>query len=260
MLVLEHVAVRYSGRPVLRDLSFALRPGEIVAYLGANGAGKTTTMRVVTGLAAPDYGRVLFDGREISADPLAYRRRLGYVPETADVYPFLSGREYLVLAGRLRGLPEGAVQRRADELLELFELQHHRHQSLDAYSKGMRQKVLIASALLHDPDVLVLDEPLSGLDVSAVLVMKALLRALAARGRTILYCTHLLEVAERLCERALILHDGRVVADGSVDSLRELRHSPSLEAVFSSWLLEDAPETTAARIIEAVARPLEGAA
>src|SRR5512144_2382601 len=104
MLVLEHVAVRYSGRPVLRDVSFALSPGEIVAYLGANGAGKTTTMRVVTGLAAPDYGRVLFDGREVSADPLAYRRRLGYVPETADVYPFLSGREYLVLVGRLRGL------------------------------------------------------------------------------------------------------------------------------------------------------------
>jgi len=260
MLALEHVAVRYSGRPVLRDVNFTLRPGEIVAYLGANGAGKTTTMKVLTGLAPPDFGRVLFEGRDISDDPLVYRRRLGYVPETAEVYPFLSGREYLVLAGRLRGLPESAVQRRADELLELLDLQHHRHQSLDAYSKGMRQKVLIASALLHDPDVLLLDEPLSGLDVSAVLVMKSLLRRLAARGRAILYSTHLLEVAERLCERVLVLHGGRVVADGSVESLRELRQSPSLEAAFSSWLLDDVPEQTAARIISAVAGPCEPAA
>jgi ABC-2 type transport system ATP-binding protein len=259
MLVLENVAVRYSGRPVLRDVSFALRPGEIVAYLGANGAGKTTTMKVVTGLVSPAFGRVLFGGRDVSAEPLAYRRRLGYVPETADVYPFLSGHEYLVLAGRLRGLPEATVQRRADELLELLGLQHSRHQPLEACSKGMRQKVLIASALLHDPDVLVLDEPLSGLDVSAVLVIKALLRQLAARGRTILYSTHLLEVAERLCERVLVLHDGRVVADGSVESLREMRDSPSLEAAFSTWLLEDAPERTAARILAAVAGSGAGA-
>jgi len=152
------------------------------------------------------------------------------------------------------------VQRRADELLELLGLQHHRHQALESYSKGMRQKVLIGSALLHDPDVLVLDEPLTGLDVSSVLVMKALLRELAARGRTILYSTHLLEVAERLCRRALILHDGRVVADDSVENLRELRQRPSLEEVFSSWVLEDAPEATAARILDVVTGSQTGAA
>jgi ABC-2 type transport system ATP-binding protein len=260
MLVLEHVAVRYSGRPVLRDVSFALQPGEIVAYLGANGAGKTTTMKVATGLAEPDRGRVLFEGRPISDDPVAYRRRLGYVPEAADVYPFLSGHEYLVLAGRLRGLAEPIVQRRAEELLVLLGLSHYRHSSLDAYSKGMRQKVLIASALLHDPDVLVLDEPLSGLDVSAALMMKALLRELAARGRTILYSTHVLEVAERLCQRVLILHDGRVVADDSVQRLRELRHCPSLEDAFSDWVKDDAPHETAVRILDVVAPSRAGAA
>jgi len=252
MLTLDHVAVRYSGRPVLRDVSFSIGPGEIVAYLGANGAGKTTTMKVVTGLVAPDFGRVLFGGRDVTEDPLGYRRRLGYVPETAEVYPFLSGREYIVLAGRLRALPEASLQRRVDELLELLGLENHRHQALDSYSKGMRQKVLIGTALLHDPEVLILDEPLSGLDVTSVLVMKALLRALAARGRTILYSTHHLEVAERLCERVLILHDGRVVADDSVANLRELRRQPSLEEIFSTWVLEEQPEATAARIARLV--------
>jgi len=252
MLTLDHVAVRYSGRPVLRDVSFSIGPGEIVAYLGANGAGKTTTMKVVTGLVAPDFGRVLFGGQDVAEDPLGYRRRLGYVPETAEVYPFLSGREYLVLAGRLRALPEASLERRVDELLELLGLENHRHQALDSYSKGMRQKVLIGTALLHDPEVLILDEPLSGLDVTSVLVMKALLRALAARGRTILYSTHHLEVAERLCERVLILHDGRVVADDSVANLRELRRQPSLEEIFSTWVLEDQPEAIAARIARLV--------
>jgi ABC-2 type transport system ATP-binding protein len=252
MLALEHVAVRYSGRPVLRDVSFSIGPGEIVAYLGANGAGKTTTMRVVTGLREPDFGRVLFDGREVADDPLGYRRRLGYVPETAEVYPFLSGREYLLLAGRLRALPEATLERRVDELLELLDLGPHRHKALDSYSKGMRQKVLIGAALLHDPEVLVLDEPLSGLDVASVLVMKALLRELAGRGRAILYSTHHLEVAERLCERVLILHEGRVVADDSVENLRELRRRPSLEEIFSTWLLEDRPEAKAARIARVV--------
>jgi ABC-2 type transport system ATP-binding protein len=253
MLALEHVAVRYSRRPVLRDVSFSIQPGEIVAYLGANGAGKTTTMKVVTGLREPDYGRVLFRGRDVAEHPLGWRRSLGYVPEVAEVYPFLSGREYLLLAGRLRALPEAGLERRVDELLELLELGPQRHLALESYSKGMRQKVLIATALLHDPEILVLDEPLSGLDVSSVLVMKALLRELARRGRAILYCTHHLDAAESLCERVLILHEGRVVADDSVANLRELRRRPSLEQIFSSWVLEDRPEATAARIARLVA-------
>lgn len=256
MLTLEHVAVRYSGRPVLRDVSFSIGPGEIVAYLGANGAGKTTTMKVVTGLREPDFGRVLYAGRDVAEDPLGFRRRLGYVPETAEVYPFLSGREYLLLSGRLRELAEATLEARVDELLDLLELGPHRHQALDSYSKGMRQKVLIGAALLHDPQLLVLDEPLSGLDVSSVLVMKALLRELAARGRAILYSTHHLEVAEGLCGRVLILHQGRLVADGSVEDLRELRQKPSLESVFSSWVLEESPEATAASIARVLSRPV----
>jgi ABC-2 type transport system ATP-binding protein len=250
MLALEHVGVRYSGRTVLRDVGFSIGAGEIVAYLGANGAGKTTTMKVVTGLREPDQGRVLFRGRDVAEDPLGYRRRLGYVPETAEVYPFLSGREYLLLAGRLRELPEMGLERRVDELLELFELGPQRDLSLDSYSKGMRQKVLIGAALLHDPELLVLDEPLSGLDVTSALVVKALLRELAARGRAILYSTHHLEVVERLCGRVLILRDGRV---SSADALQDL------ESAFASFVDFDPPEARAARIAGVVAGAAAGA-
>ena len=258
MLRVEHLSVKYSGRPVLRDVSFSVAPGEIVAYLGANGSGKTTTVRVLTGLLTPGNGRVLVDGRAIEDDLVGYRRRLGYVPETADVYPFLSGREYLQLVGRLRALRGEVLDERVDELLETLGLGEHRYQALSSYSKGMRQKVLLCAALLHDPEILILDEPLAGLDVTAVMVTKALLRELAARGRTILYSTHLLEVAETLCRRVLILHDGRIVADDSVENLRRLSQQPSLEAVFSARVLDESPDEIARRVIEIVSSPVGG--
>ena len=257
-LSVEHLGVKYSGRPVLRDVSFSLAPGEVVAYLGANGSGKTTTVRVLTGLLTPGNGRVLVDGRAIEDDLVGYRRRLGYVPETADVYPFLSGREYLQLVGRLRALRDEVLDERVDELLETLGLGEHRYQALSSYSKGMRQKVLLCAALLHDPEILILDEPLAGLDVTAVMVTKALLRELAARGRTILYSTHLLEVAETLCRRVLILHDGRIVADDSVENLRRLSQQPSLEAVFSARVLDESPDEIARRVIEIVSSPVGG--
>jgi ABC-2 type transport system ATP-binding protein len=255
VLSVEHLSVKYSGRPVLRDVTFSVAPGEIVAYLGANGSGKTTTVRVLTGLLTPGNGRVLVDGRAIEDDLVGYRRRLGYVPETADVYPFLSGREYLQLVGRLRALRDEVLEERIDELLETLGLGEHRYQALSSYSKGMRQKVLLCAALLHDPEILILDEPLTGLDVTAVMVTKALLRELASRGRTILYSTHLLEVAETLCRRVLILHDGRIVADDSVENLRRLSQQPSLEAVFSARVLDESPDEIARRLIEIVSSP-----
>ena len=195
---------------------------------------------------------------DVRDDLVAYRRRLGYVPETAEVYPFLSGREYLQLVGRLRSIPERRLCSRVDDLLDVLGLSEHRHQTLASYSKGMRQKILICAALLHDPELLLLDEPLSGLDVTAVLVTKALLRGLAARGRMVLYSTHMLEVAEKLCRRVLILHQGRVVADDSVENLRELSQRPSLEDIFSSWILNDSPDQIASRVLEIVGSPLGG--
>lgn len=238
MLNVEHLRVKYSGRPVLRDVSFAAAPGEIVAYLGANGSGKTTTVRVLTGLLQPGDGRVLVDGRDISEDLIAYRRRLGYVPETAEVYPFLSGREYLQLVGRLRSLPARTLDARIDELLEVLGLAEHRHQTLSSYSKGMRQKVLLAAALLHNPDLLLLDEPFSGLDVGTALVLRSLIHELARRGKVVLFSSHELETVERVSSRIVILHRGRVVADDSIERLRALMELPTLEDIFAQLAVE----------------------
>src|SRR5450432_1973742 len=170
---------RYSGIPVVDHVSFVIRPGEILGYLGPNGAGKSTTVKMLTGLLEPTSGRVLFHGQDIRRDLKGFQRRLGYVPEEPHLYPHLSGREYLQLAGRLRGLPRRLLEPKMDELLRLIGLWEDRHASLASYSKGMRQKILLLAALLHDPELLVLDEPFSGLDVNAAMVLKSLLGSLA---------------------------------------------------------------------------------
>jgi ABC-2 type transport system ATP-binding protein len=256
MLEARGLCHTYSIVPVLREVDLTIRPGEIVGYLGANGAGKTTTVRILTGLLAPSRGQVFFEGRDVDDDPLAYRSRLGYIPEAADIYPFLTGEEYLVLVGRLRALPERPLRARVASLLELLGLRAAQHVAVATYSKGMRQKLLIAAALLHNPDVLIFDEPLSGLDVTTVLTMKSLMRRLAEGGRMILYCSHLLDIVERLCTRVVVLHRGRVVADDSVANLRELMRRPSLEEAFSALVIEEDTDRTAAGILEAVDAPL----
>jgi ABC-2 type transport system ATP-binding protein len=252
MLEARDLSHTYSVVPVLRDVDLTVRRGEIVGYLGPNGAGKTTTVRILAGLLAPSRGQVLFEGHDVQDDPLAYRRRLGYVPETPDVYPFLTGHEYLTLVGRLRALPERLLRARVTDLLELLGLRPAQNVPLATYSKGMRQKVLIAAALLHNPDVLIFDEPLSGLDVTTVLVMKSLMRKLAERGRIIVYSSHLLDVVERLCARVVILHHGRIAADDSVANLRELMQRPSLEETFSALVIEEDTDSVADDILEVV--------
>ena len=223
----------YRNIPVVNNVSFKVHPGEVTGYLGPNGSGKSTTVKMITGLLEPEGGKVLLGGRDIRQDLTEFRRRLGYVPEEAILYPHLTGLEYLQLIGRLRGLPEAALNRRANDLLELFSLHPHRYGIIATYSKGMRQRILIAAALLHDPDVLILDEPLSGMDVTSALLFKHLLDELAGRGKMILYISHVLEVVEKVCARVVILHRGKVMADDSVERLRELMHLPSLEEIFN---------------------------
>jgi ABC-2 type transport system ATP-binding protein len=253
MLEARHLVKRFFGVTVVDDVSFIVRPGEVVGYLGPNGSGKTTTGRMLTGLVETSAGHVYVDGRDIADDLIAFRRRLGYVPEEPHLYGFQSGREYLELVGRLRELPPRAIERKIDALLELFGLSDAAHQSIASYSKGMKQKVLIIAALLHDPDVLIFDEPDSGLDVTAALVLRHLVRALATRGKAILYSSHVLELVEKLCDRVIVLHRGRVVADDSVSRLRHLMTSASLEEVFAQLVLRDDPERTARDIAEVVA-------
>jgi ABC-2 type transport system ATP-binding protein len=252
VLEARHLVKRFYGITVVDDVSFVVRPGEVVGYLGPNGSGKTTTGRLLTGLVEPSSGTVLFDGREVSADPIAYRRRLGYVPEEPMLYPFLSAREQLRLLGRLRELSEAHIERRMNALLELFGLADAAEQSMSAYSKGMKQKVLIIAALLHDPDLLIFDEPDSGLDVTTSIVLRHLVQDLAARGKAILYSSHILEVVEKLCTRVIVLHRGRVVAEDTVEQLRNLRARASLEDVFAELVLETDPQRTAREIADVV--------
>ncbi|MCA1563078.1 MAG: ABC transporter ATP-binding protein [Acidobacteria bacterium] len=253
MLEARHLVKRFFGVTVLDDVSFVVRAGDVVGYLGPNGSGKTTTARMLAGLVEPTDGAVFFDGRDISADPIAFRRRLGFVPEEPHLYSFLSGREYLELVGRLRGVPSQLLERKIGALLELFGLTDAFELAISSYSKGMKQKILIIGALLHDPDVLIFDEPESGLDVTATLVLRHLVKTLAARGKAVLYSSHILEVVEKVCERVIVLHRGRMVADDSVRQLRVLMSSSSLEDVFAQLVLRADPEQTARDIADVVA-------
>ncbi len=245
---------RFSGVTAVNQVSFVIQPGEILGYLGPNGSGKSTTVKMLMGLLEPSGGSVRFEGRETFADLVDFRRRVGYVPEEPNLYPFLSGREYLELVGRLRELPPRLVDRKADALLDLFGLATSADQSIGAYSKGMKQKVLICAALLHDPDLLIFDEPLSGLDVTTAIVFRHLAHELARKGKTILYSSHVLDVVEKLCSKVLVLHRGRVVANDSVEHLRELMARDSLEQVFAELVIREDPQRVALDIADVVAR------
>lgn len=238
MLELRHVCKRFKGIVAVDDVSFSARPGEITGYLGPNGSGKSTTMKMITGLIESTAGQVLFRGESIERDWMAYKRRMGYVPEEPHLYSHLSGLEYLTMVGELRRLPARATADRVDGLLRLFALYGSRHAAIASYSKGMRQKVLLSAALLHNPDLLLLDEPFSGLDVGTGLVLRSLIEELAARGKVVLFSSHELETVERVCSRVVILNRGRVVADDSIERLRTLMAAPTLEGIFSELAIE----------------------
>jgi ABC-2 type transport system ATP-binding protein len=232
MLEARRLTKYYSAIPAIRDVSFTLAPGTILGLLGPNGSGKSTTVSILTGLLEPSGGRVCAGGIDIRDRLLEYKARLGYVPEEAHLYPYLSGPEYLALIGRLRSIPEARLQRKIAAFMDVFGLTDDQHAPMSAYSKGMRQKILISAALLHDPQVLVLDEPNSGLDVTTSLVLRSLVRALAAEGRMVLYSSHVLEIVEQIATDILILQDGRVAAHGSAGELRRMMASPTLEQAF----------------------------
>ena len=237
-LELRSVSKRFRGIAAVDDVSFSARAGEITGYLGPNGSGKSTTMKMITGLLEPTGGKILFDGAPIDDDPIRWKQRLGYVPEEPHLYTHLTGLEYLVMVGQLRDLPRKRTGERIDGLLSAFGLLSDRHVPISSYSKGMRQKILLSAALLHDPELILLDEPFSGLDVGMSLVLRALIQELAARGKTVLFSSHELDTVERVSSRVVILHRGKVVADDSIDNLRTLVAAPSLEAIFSQLTAE----------------------
>jgi ABC-2 type transport system ATP-binding protein len=252
MLEIQRLTKKYRNTAVVHDVSFTVKPGEVTGYLGPNGSGKSTTVKIITGLIEPTSGRVLLDGKDVREDIIGFRKRLGYVPEEAILYSYLTGLEYLQLIGRLRSLPLAEVDRKANELLELFSLGAYRYAPISTYSKGMKQRVLISAALLHNPDVLILDEPLSGIDVTSAQLFKHLLTELANQGKTILYISHVLEVIEKVSAKVIIIYKGKIMADDSVERLRDLMNVPSLEEIFSQLVEQRDLEAVAKDIAQAI--------
>jgi len=252
MLEAVQLTKRYSSIPAVQDLSFTLRPGEVLGCLGPNGSGKSTTVKMLTGLLEPSRGLVRFDGCNIQDDLTSYRSHLGYVPEEAHLYPYLTGWEYLEMVGTLRGMPRGLMESKIDLLLELFSLRPARHAAMGTYSKGMRQRILLIAALMHDPGIFIFDEPLSGLDVTSALIFKNLVQALGKAGKMVFYCSHVLEVVEKVCTDVLILRRGTVIAHDSVANIGKILGA-SLENTFLH-LVEDVDTMRVANDIVGVMR------
>jgi len=231
MLQARDLTKRYGGLLALDRVNFHVAPGEIVGYLGPNGSGKSTTVNLVVGLLEPSAGHITLNGVPLDDNPVEYKRQIGYVPEEPFLYTHLTAGEYLTLIGRLRDIAPDLLEHRITGLLGLLQLHDSRYKTMRAFSKGMRQRVLLAAALLHNPSLLVLDEPFSGLDVNAGLLFRALLTLLASEGRMILFSTHRFDMVEKLCSRVVMLSAGRIVAEERVTDF-ERRGAQSLEEVF----------------------------
>jgi len=250
MLELQNLSRSFRGIPAIQNVSFTLAPGEIVGFLGPNGAGKSTTVKIITGMLRPNDGRVLFEGQDIQKDMVAFRSVFGYVPEDAHLYTYLSGLEYLQLVGRLRGLGEALIKTKATRLLKLLHLESCQYSPISSYSKGMRQRVLIAAALLHDPKLLIFDEPLSGLDVVSARLFKDLLELLAAQGKAVLYISHVLEVVEQICNRVIVIAKAKILADARPCDLVRLMSLPNLESVFAQLVQQQETMGIAREMVE----------
>jgi ABC-2 type transport system ATP-binding protein len=239
MLEVKNLTKKFNNIPVVNEVNFIVKPGDILGYLGPNGAGKSTTVKMITGLLQPTRGEIYYNGEKIDGDNIDFKRKIGYVPEQSYLYSHLSAFEYLQLVGRLHDIPEHTLEEKISALLEEFKLSDTMHISLSSFSKGMIQKVMITAALMHNPDILILDEPLTGLDVSATFVFKGLLSRMAQAGKIVIYSSHILDVVEKICNRVIIINEGKIVADDSVKGLIKLMKLSSLESVFKELVQQD---------------------
>ena len=258
MIRTERLGRTFGDKAAVADLDLDVRPGEILGFLGPNGAGKSTTVKMLTGLIPPTSGNAWIAGFSILDDPLEAKRRLGFVPETPKLYESLSADGFLDVIGALHHLEPADSQRRRQRLLQILELESVQHQRLKEFSKGMRQKVVIAAALLPDPEVLILDEPFDGIDATTAGMLKLLLRDLAARGRTILFSSHILDVVERVCTRIVIIDKGRVLTDGTAGEICERYRTRTLEEAFAVLTGVRATSDVAADLLAAISPSAQG--
>ena len=234
ILKLDNLKMNYGSKEVLKGINLEVHRGEIVGYIGANGAGKSTTIKIILGLLTPTSGNIELFGEKISAGDVTYKKRIGYVPESADLYDNLTAKEYLTFMGTMYGLEEKAASKKALKLMTLFGIGNVFEERIASYSKGMRQKVLIISSLLHNPELIFFDEPINGMDANSVMIFKEIMSELAQQGKTIFYSSHIMEVVERISSRIVLLNNGEVSADGTFEQLQKNSKEGSLEEIFNS--------------------------
>lgn len=233
--ILEMINLKknYGNKEVLKGINLKVKKGEIIGYIGANGAGKSTTVKIILGLIEDYEGDVILFGENIKNGDGKYKKRIGYVPEIADLYESLTAMEYLTFIGQLYGVEVNSLEKRAKSLMELLGISQCINTRISACSKGMKQKILLISSLIHNPDILFLDEPLSGLDANTVMIVKELMSSLAAQGKTIFYSSHIMDVVEKLSNRIVLLNKGAIVADGTFEELQKSSDEGTLEEIFN---------------------------
>lgn len=223
----------YGDKEVLKGINLDVYKGQIVGYIGPNGAGKSTTVKLMLGLIGDYEGGIEVLGEDVSKCGIEYKRKIGYVPETADMYESLTAREYLNFIGELYGIDEKIIENKSLKLLKIFDIEDVYNTRIASFSKGMKQKILIISSLLHNPEILFLDEPLSGLDANSVMVVKEILALFAQQGKTIFYSSHIMDIVEKISDRIILIADGEIKADGSFEELKDKSKEGSLEEIFN---------------------------
>ncbi len=223
---------RFGDKEVLKGINLDIFKGQIIGYIGPNGAGKSTTVKLMLGILEGFEGEIRIFREDIK-NGVEYKRRIGYVPESAEVYDSLTAQEYLTFIGQIYGLTHDTADAKASKLMFLFGIEDVYHSRISTYSKGMKQKLLIISSLLHDPDILFFDEPMSGLDANSVMVFKEIMASLAAQGKTIFYSSHIMDVVEKISSRIVLISGGQIVADGTFEELKQKSREGSLEEIFN---------------------------
>lgn len=252
IISIKELKMGYGKKCVLKGINLDVYKGQIIGYIGPNGAGKSTTVKIMLGLVSGYLGNVKIFGEDIANGNIEYKRKIGYVPEAADIYDNLTAREYLTFIGELYGLDYNEANNKAYELMKLLGISNVIDARMNSFSKGMKQKVLIISSLLHNPDILFLDEPLSGLDANSVMIVKELLAELVRKGKTIFYSSHIMDVVEKISNRIILLKDGEIVADGTFEELKNQSKEGSLEEIFNDLTGFDAHKEIALQFLKII--------
>lgn len=250
IISIKNLSKSYGSKEVLKDISLNINSGQVIGYIGPNGAGKSTTVKILCGLITDFEGDITVNGLDIKSNLLDIKKQIGYIPEFAAMYDVLTPNEYLTLMGTLYKLPKRAIEDRIHNMLDIFDLADHIDQRMNTFSKGMKQKILITGGLMHNPDIIIMDEPLSGLDANSVILVKNLLSKMAKNGKTIFYCSHMMDVVEKVSDRIVLINDGTIIADGSFNELRSNQDNESLEHLFSRLTSGDVESKAGDKFIE----------